>query len=505
MKDDKPLFFVFFVALALVAMNNTLPLMSSPYIVGDLGASNDISFYVVTFYSIGNAIGVPLGRGSIGRMKSEWFFLIVLFLFACFSSWAAVVTDYPSFIILRLVQGVLGGTLFPVISTLFTALAPQEKKRSITYTIVTIFTVVPAMGAACGGWISYDYHWQWLFHANVPIFLGSGLFLYKRLKHYSLSLEKTPFDRVGYVFYVLSLSALSISWTMGQQLDWFRSPIIVVLSFVGVLTGLFFVLWEWNHPHPILDLRLLKNFAFSFALINLGVLFSAYFGMVVLLASWLSLWVNYTPIWIGLIMGTMAIAGILPRLLFSEGYERMDTRFPLAISIILLALSSLHTMFFNVDIDLKRIAFSRIVAGFGLAFFLTPLFRICFHTFSEEKALPVVGFFQLVRVLAGGLGTAFYSTMFLRRQVFFHQRLGGDLTAFSSNTKGYFAHAAQLNIKGEESLAELGNLLDRQATALALDDCFYFMLWILIALFLFTVLTFFSPRQSFFPENSPNL
>ncbi|MES2345753.1 MAG: DHA2 family efflux MFS transporter permease subunit [Chlamydiota bacterium] len=498
--NNKLLFFVFFLTLGLVTVNNTLPLMAAPYIVGELGASNDISFYVVTFYSIGNALGVPLGRGAMGRLQPCVFFLIILSLLAAVSFLTTMATSYSSFIALRLLKGILGGTVFPVISTLLSAIASEKQKTRITYTIVTIFTVVPAIGAACGGWISYDYHWQWLFQTNVPLCLICGVYLYQRLRGCTVVLEKVPFDTVGYVFYVVSILAISISLTMGQQLDWFRSPVITALSVLGVITGGFFVLWECNHPYPILDFRLLKNFAFTFALFNLGVLFSAYFGMVILLAFWLTLWVNYTPIWIGLIMGTMAIAGILPRLLFVEGYEKMDTRYPIIISTLLLALSSFHTMFFSVDIDLGRIAFSRVIAGFGLAFFLSPLFRICFHTFPQEKTLPVVGFFQLVRVLSGGLGAAFYSILFQRRQVFFHERLGEKLNVFSSNTKEYFNNAALLNIEGRSAVAELGNLLDRQATALALDDCFYLMVWILIGLFVLTLFTFFYSSRPFFPE-----
>lgn len=502
MNRNKAKMFVLFFVLILITMNNTLPLMTAPYIVGGLGGSNDIGFYTVTFYSIGNALGVPLGRLCVGRISPANFFLLILSCSSCLALLCAFSSHYPYFLVLRLLQGVAAGTLFPMITIVFSRLTTREDSDRISYIVVTIFTVAPSVGAAIGGWIAYDYHWQWLFLANVLLFFGSAFFLKFQLPR--LTLEKTPFDTVGYIFYILSISSISLAITMGQQLDWFRSDLINFLFFLGILSLLFFIPWELSHPHPILDFRLLKNFVFSFALFNLTILFSAYFGMVILLAFWLNLWVNYTPLWIGLIIGTMAIAGFFPRLLFYKGYERSDSRIPLAFSIALLALSTFHTMYFNVDIDFSRIAFSRVIAGFGLAFFLTPLYRLCFHTFSSIHLLPVINFFQLTRVLAGGLGAAFYITLWQRRQAFFHDRLGSQLTPFSPNTHHYYTAASQLSPHGlptsTSATVELANLLDRQSTALALDDCFYLMTLLICSLFFLLLLTY---RRSGFAPPRP--
>lgn len=500
MQGNRGIFFAFFSALVLVTMNNTLPIMAGPYIVGELGGSNQIAFYGVTFYSIGNALGVPLGRRCLGRVRPELFFIIVCCSFAILSVFTAFVQHYPVYLIFRVILGVVAGTVFPFISGIFGILSKNQDKDRISYTMITIFTVAPATAAAFGGWIAYDYHWQWLYYLNFPLFMICGFYLWNHLRQRNFFLEKAPFDIVGYIFYALTISVLGSVVTLGQELDWFRSPLITGMTVCGLMSMLFFIMWELYHPYPILDLRLLKNLAFSFALFNLALLFSAYFGMVILLSLWLNLWVNYTPIWIGLIIGTMAVAGFLPRLLFWEGYERMDTRWPLAISILLLALSSYHTMLFNIEIDLKRIAVSRIIAGFGLAFFLSPLFRLSFHTFKAAKTMTIVNYFQLTRVLSGGLGAAFYSTMWQRRQAFFHDRLGSQLTIYSKETHEYYDKATQIDIHGQQANAELANLLDRQSTALALDDCFYFMYWVMLGLLILIIVTFCFPKASFFPE-----
>ena len=245
---------------------------------------------------------------------------------------------------------------------------------------------------------------------------------------------------------------------------------------------------------------MLKNIGFLFALVNLGFLFSAYFGMVILLSLWLHLYVNYTPIWIGLLLGIMALVGLFPKQLIENKFSRMDCRIPLVLAILFLAISSFYTMFFDVEINFGRIALSRLLAGIGLAFFLPPIFRLCFHSFPEEKLQNVLIPFQFVRSLAGGIGASLYTILWQRRQVFYHERLGSKLTVFSPQTQTFFAKAEQFNLRDNRAKEQLEVYLDRQATALALDDCFYLMGWIMVGLLILNLVSLLAKKEKFFPE-----
>src|ERR1700722_14872918 len=110
------LFFALFASIFFVTMNYTIALLAAPYIVSDLGGSTDISFYSVTFYALGNVIGNPLGKACIGRLKPSTFFFLVLTLFSFFSLTTGLANDYALFNTSRLLQGIVGGSLFPVLS-----------------------------------------------------------------------------------------------------------------------------------------------------------------------------------------------------------------------------------------------------------------------------------------------------------------------------------------------------------------------------------------------------
>lgn len=492
------LFIGFFVTIFFVLFSFTLPLMASPYIVGDLGGSNDITTYVISFFCIGNALSIPLGEPIANRI-GQVTLLVVCFLFFAFTTLlCALAPNYPFFLVMRVLQGFACGPFYFLVFYFIGHLAPENRKVIFTSVLVTFFTVTPVVGACWGGWIAYDYIWRNIFYINVPLLLLLGAFLWLKLKDYKFPLIKADFNIVGYIFYMIGLPALVIAGTMAQELDWYRSDIFVALVIIGIISLVFFVLLDLNHTHPVLEFRLLKDPIFSFGLISLFILFSAYFGMVILLSLWLNLYANYTPLWISVILGTMALAGFAPLLLILEGFKRIDCRLPLLIATLLLIYSCWHTTLFNEYVNLGRIAVSRIVAGVGLALFLPPIFHLCFHAFPTERTAKVVTIFQVVRSLASGLGVAFYATVWQRRRVFYHDRMGEKITAFSTETKNFFTGAEAYQLKGASANEQLDYFLDRTATALALDDVFYLMMWILVGLLVLLFFTLFLQKQRFY-------
>ncbi len=100
--------------------------------------------------------------------------------------------------------------------------------------------------------------------------------------------------------------------------------------------------------------------------------------------------------------------------------------------------------------------------------------------YPQEQAAERINVFHIVRLLGSALGASLYIILWQRRQVFYHLRLGSLLTPLAPPTQQFFERAEQFHLSGEKALAKLNSLLDRQATALALDDCFYLMGWMMV-------------------------
>ena len=72
-------------------------------------------------------------------------------------------------------------------------------------------------------------------------------------------------DFMGLGLVALGVGLLEFTLDKGQEKDWFGDPMIRATAIIAVCLLIFFAVWEWNHPDPIVDLKLLKNRNFGTA------------------------------------------------------------------------------------------------------------------------------------------------------------------------------------------------------------------------------------------------
>ncbi len=467
------------------AFNFTTAIMSGNYIASELGGSAEISTYGVTFFGLGNACIFPLGYYLNTRFNAFKVLIqsVIAFSLAIFCCGTA--PTFPWFNIARFVAGCAAGLFIPVSLNLLNLYEPDKKKNTLVF-FAFIATVTPVVGACFGGWLAYDLEWRWIFYSQIPILVVLTYMIYREQLPYPAQKYK-PFDWVGYIFYVVSISSIVTSLTLAQQLDWLRSPTICVLFVTSGICFLFFCLWEWNHETPFFNLKLFKMPMFSFSIFCLMLLFSAYFGTVLLLALWLLLDATYTPLWISLLIAHMAVAGGILFFVLERWFERVASLWVVLIAIALFAISCFYSATFNAEIDFGRLAIARTITGFGLAFFLFPLLFACLKALPEKLHLDAMSIFQSCRLIAGSLGCAVYTTIWFRRRIFFHERLGEQLTPYSEQTSQFLSNLSFYGPTGVESDILLEEALEQQSDALAIADCFYLMGWLMVGTFIITL------------------
>lgn len=497
-------FFALFTTVFLAIFYNTVTNTAGLYIASELGGSHEMSVYPLVLFGLGNVLSVPLAKPLIARFGAIRSLIGCLWLYALFATLCVWSPTFLVFNFLRLCLGYASGPFYVLVSRLINTCAPQEKKPFFTSIMLTLFVVLPALGSSFGAWLAYETHWRWIFHINQPIAIFLALYFWCYIKQGSTieistvpahhpsrqwlwqpdtTWQRAPFDRVGYLFYCIGLLALVLVTMLAQQLDWYRSPLIVALTGVALISLIFFLLWESYTPAPLLELRLLRNFQLSYSLLNIGVLFATYFGMIILIPLWLNIYANYTPIWIGILVGMMAISGLFVFFLSYRWLKHYHPLIPVALAVFFFAISCYYSTYFNIDIDFFHLSVARILAGFGLALFLPPLFQLVLASHTEAESADTFVLYQVTRCLSTSVGAGLYVILWQRRHVFFHERLGEQLTACSQLTTNFFSQAAfDFHLSPGQSHAQLDLFLEQQATALALNDALGAMGWVMVGL-----------------------
>src|SRR5215510_776679 len=278
----------------IAVLDMTIANVSVPNIAGALGISSSQGTWVITCYSVAEAITVPLTGWLAARFGAVRVFTTAMGCFGLFSAICGFSSSFTMLVIGRILQGIAGGPLIPLSQTLLLRIFPKEKAAAATALWAMTTLVAPILGPILGGWLCDSYHWSLIFLINVPIALMMAPFALKMLKRFETKLERSPIDLVGLTLMVIAVAALQLMLDLGKEHDWFESSMIVTLGIV------IFIIWEMGEKHPIVNLRVFRHRGYTAAVIVIAAGFGAMFGANVLTPLWLQSYMGYTSTWAGL-------------------------------------------------------------------------------------------------------------------------------------------------------------------------------------------------------------
>lgn len=264
--------------VALIIFSFSVTNMASIYIVSALGGDQWLSHYAISFFGLANCLAMPLALPLSARFGKARILKIGLFAFIALSFLLSTAKTYPYFVALRFLQGFVSGPLFIIVPSILSKLSTEEMIDHFIRSVTIVFVTASVIGAAVGGTIAYETNWTWIFYLNGALLAIFTYFMLRAIKGVTFERESRPFDLVGYLLFFLSLGSLGFFLIMGQELDWFRSHILVAASLIFLVSTLYFIVCERKNPSPLLRFSLLKCPPIAFALIQLASLFPLTLG-----------------------------------------------------------------------------------------------------------------------------------------------------------------------------------------------------------------------------------
>jgi DHA2 family multidrug resistance protein len=150
---------------------------------------------------------------------------------------------------------------------------------------------------------------------------------------------------------------------------------------------------------------------------------------------------------------------------------------------------------FNLDAGFFRIAWPRMVQGFGLGLFFVPLTTATFMNIPKEDTGNASAIFNLLRNLGGSFGVAISTTVLAQRaqvhQTFLVERVTPYDPAFQIKSQRILQWLKMYNIEEANSTTVLNWLYQevlRQANMLAFNDTFWLLSCFTAALIPLTLL-----------------
>jgi len=242
-------------------VDTTIVNVALPNMSGNLGATYAEVGWVVTSYSIGNVIIVPMTSWLSQQFGRRNYFAASIMMFTICSFLCGNATGIWELVVFRFLQGIGGGALLVTSQTIITESYPPEK-RGMAQAIYGMGVIVgPTLGPMVGGIITDHFNWPFIFYINIP--LGIIAFLltleFVRSPKYGSKSSVEDVDFLGIALLIIAVGSLQYVLEKGQEIDWYSAESIRILSILAFFGLTFFIWRELRFRNPVVDLRVLKN------------------------------------------------------------------------------------------------------------------------------------------------------------------------------------------------------------------------------------------------------
>jgi len=454
-------------------LDTTIANVSVPTIAGSMGISATQGTWVITSFTVATAISMPLTGRLAERLGQVRLFVLATALFTIASILCGLAPNMPVLIGARVLQGAVAGPLMPLSQALMLSIYPRERRGQALALWATIAVVAPIVGPILGGYISDNASWPWIFFINGPVGLLAVLLTTEALHGRESALHKPPIDWAGLVLLALWVGVLQVMLDLGSDENWFDSPLIISLTVITAVVFGYWLVWELNHPYPIVDLSLFRDRNFAVGAGGGSLIYAAFFGSSVLLPLVLQTQFGYTATWAGLVVAPVGIAPILGSRFVGRYYDRVDPRLLITTAFLITAAVMWWRSHSSTDWGVWNLLEPQLLLGVGVMIMFTPLTAVMLSTLDPHRSASALGVSSFMRLTASGFGASIFTSLWQSRAVEHHTRLVEAITAYDPVRRGTFEALTRHGLAAQQAYGVVDGSVSIQSLVMAANDVFW--------------------------------
>jgi len=388
---------------------------------------------VITGYLLSFAMVIPLSGWALARFGGRlvWTFSLALFLagsVACGASW-----NIASLIAFRVVQGIGGGMMTPLITTLLVQAVGSAQLGRLMSAISLPVVVVPIFGPVIAGLIISNISWRWIFYVNVPMCLAGLVLAWRMLPATRPERGAAHIDLAGLVLLPPALLALlyGLAEVSSDRGFGHAGVIIPLATGVVLLAG-----YCWHALHtsatPMVDLKLFRSRTFTGASTLLFLAGLSIYGAMLLLPLYFQVVRHDSALVAGLLMVPQGVGSIAPRTLAGKLTDSIGPRLVVLAGIALAAIGTIPFALAGLHANYWLLGVALVVRGAGLGLATIAVMAGAFKGLSREEVPHASSATRILQFVGGSFGSAVLVALILDRQVTAHAAAGaaGLATAF---------------------------------------------------------------------------
>ncbi|MEM7539096.1 MAG: MFS transporter [Chloroflexota bacterium] len=295
---------------------------------------------------------------------------------------------------------------------------PSERGKAMG-SIGAIVSIGILLGPVAGGYLLEVLSWRWIFFSQVPIAIMVFFLTWRYLPSMPTAnqaehSEQESFDYVGALCFIGMMLTLLIATTQGQQIG-FGQPIVLWLMTASLLCLIGLIWVEAHTSHPILDLSLFRNQAFSINITMRLFSFVLYVGVLLLLPFYLQDIRGYTPQQAGLLLVVPSIVfgAIAP--VSGTLADRIGSPYIMIVGLVCMTFGAWSVTTLTMETSTLDYVIRLLPLGLGMGIFQSPNNSTIMGNVPTNRLGMGGSLLSVVRSIGRSMGVALLGTAWVTR------------------------------------------------------------------------------------------
>jgi len=367
--------------------------------------------WVTTGYLLALGITVPLSTWGLARFggKRLWIFALAVFLVGSVGS--SLAWNVDALIGWRVVQGIGGGLMLPLMSTLiFQAAGGRSLGRLVTYVAMPAL-LGPVLGPLLGGAILTHLSWRFMFWVNVPFCVIGILLAWRHLNIDAPTrpgpvADKARLDVPGLLLIAPGVSVVLLGLANAGTAAGFAHPDVIIPLLIGLALLAAFAGYALRTSHPLVELRLLarRPVASSSAVLFFSG-FSLY-GAMLLLPLFYQQVRGTTALTAGVMLVPQGVGMLLSRFVAGNNIDRFGSRVIALTGFVIVAAATVPFALAGPHTSAWLLALWMVIRGFGLGAVTMPVMVAGYIGLDKQQIPHASVLTRTAQQIGGSFGTA---------------------------------------------------------------------------------------------------
>lgn len=389
-----------------VILDSTIVSVALHQLAHDLHATIGTIQWVSTAYLLALGVVIPVVGWLQSRIGGKRLWIAAIGVFLLGSVLCSLAWDAPSLIAFRALQGVGGGAMMPLMTTIIMQAAGGRDLGRLMSVVALPTAVGPILGPVVGGLILGAGDWRWLFLVNVPLCLA-GIVLAALLIPADRRGGRVRLDVVGVV--LLSPALVALLWGLSNvtRSGGFGRADVLAPLIGGAVLLIAFVLWALRRrAAALVDLQVLRSrptWAGTALLFLSGA--SLYGAMLLLPLYWQELR-GTDALGAGLLLIPQGVGSLVSRSVAARLIDAIGARWTSVIGFLFVGLATLPFAFADGHTSIWWLGAVLFVRGLGVGVVVIPIMTVAFVGLDRAEVPHASIVTRIAQQVGGSVGVA---------------------------------------------------------------------------------------------------